>query len=145
MPITQAQARGSAHRFQVAGCREDDPAEHAVIVDEPMCGGTETGFKDDILQRWRVDESLGQRMESRGSLRLPGTLDFSVHEVSLTLERIERQTHLLSWIITIESDPIDIYAVYVKLTEAGQQFRPIVSSRPHRIQPESTFRVYAAT
>ena len=78
---------------------------------------------------------------ARAGLRSLGVLDFSIHEVSLTLERIGRQTHFASWIVTIESRPIDIHTVRVKLTQAGQQLCPIVTPRPQRRQPESSLPV----
>src|ERR1700720_1909864 len=128
IPTPEAEARSSAHHFQVAGRRKDDSAEYAMIAHESMRRGTEAGLEHNIPQGSRVDPSLRQRMQCRYDLRLPGTRDFPIHEVPFTLERVGGQTYSLSRIIAIESLPIDIRAMRVKLAEAGQQFRPIIAT-----------------
>ena len=84
-------------------------------------------------------------MQCPPGLRSLGALHFPVDEISFTLEWVGGQAHFASRIVAIESRPIDIHTVRVKLTQAGQQFCPIITSRPHRGQPEGLARFDAVS
>src|ERR1700728_2211281 len=68
---------------------------------------------------------------------------FSIHHEPFALKWIRRQTDLAASIVTIESRPVHLDAVNVKLPEAGQQFRPILTTGSQRCLPQGAFGIDA--